>query len=138
MQNDFWDVLQQIFWHPATAYRIGGMLLLTGLLMYFRSDQRSTYRATVFIFLFGICGQIVSAILHYMGFLKPSEVLYEISTICMVMAAIRQGGFVVFRLLLPIMRLRSPQILEDLAILSAAPLLAVIGRLFLLGVVSST
>ena len=116
MQNDFWDVLQQIFWHPETAYRIGGMLLLTGLLMYFRNDQRSTYRATMFIFLFGICGQIVSAILHYMGFSKPSEVLYEISTICTVMAAIRQGGFVVFRLLLPTMRLRSPQILEDLAI----------------------
>lgn len=115
MQSDFWGSIERIFWQPETPYLIGGMLLMTGLLVYLRREDRSTYRNTLFIFLVGLAGQLAGAMLQYIEFTKPGEVLYEIGAVIIVIATIRQCGFLVFRILFPIFHLRPPQILEDLA-----------------------
>jgi small-conductance mechanosensitive channel/CRP-like cAMP-binding protein len=116
MQNNLWGEMYRIFWQPEIPYLVGAMVLLTVVLMYFRRENRETFRDTLFIFLFGLAGQAGSAAMQIMEFSKPAEVVYEVSIIVTTVAVIRQCGFLVFRLVLPGLRIHPPQILEDLVI----------------------
>jgi small-conductance mechanosensitive channel/CRP-like cAMP-binding protein len=119
MPTDTWGEMYQIFWQPEIPYLIGAIVLITVVLMYFRRETRSSYRDTLFLFLFGLAGQAGSAALQILEFSKPAAVMYEVSMFIATIAVIRQCGFLIFRLVLPGLRMRPPQILEDLVIFGA-------------------
>lgn len=111
--------MYQIFWQPEIPYLIGAMVLITALLTYSRKETSSSYRDTLFLFLFGLAGQALSAAMQILDFSKPAAILYEVSMVVATIAMIRQCGFLVFRFVLPEFRIRPPQILEDLVIFGA-------------------
>ncbi len=119
MQTDIWGEMYRLFWQPEIPYLIGAIVLVTALLMYFRRDTRSSYRDTLFLFLFGLAGQAASAAMQILELSKPAAVLYEVSMIVATIAVIRQFGFLIFRFVLPELRIHPPQILEDLVIFGA-------------------
>lgn len=119
MPTDVWGEMYRIFWQPEIPYLIGTIVLITALLMYFRPDTRSSYRDTLFLFLLGLTGQAGSAVMQILELYKPSAVVYEVSIFVTTIAVIRQFGFLVFRFVLPELRIRPPQILEDLVIFGA-------------------
>lgn len=119
MPTDIWGEIYRIFWQPEIPYLIGAIVLVTALLMYFRPETRNSYRDTLFLFLFGLAGQAGSAAMQILEFSKPAAVLYEVSMIVATIAVIRQCGFLIFRLVLPGLRMYPPQILEDLVIFGA-------------------
>jgi len=119
MPIDIWDEMYRIFWQPEIPYLIGAIVLVTALLMYFRPETRNSYRDTLFLFLFGLAGQAGSAAMQILEFSRAAAVLYEVSMVVATIAVIRQCGFVIFRLVLPGLRMYPPQILEDLVIFGA-------------------
>ena len=119
MQTDMWSEMYRVFWQPEIPYLIGSIVLITVVLMYFRKEERNSFRDTLFLFLFGLAGQAVSAAMQILELSKPAAVLYEVSMIVATIAVIRQCGFLIFRLVLPGLRMHPPQILEDLVIFGA-------------------
>jgi small-conductance mechanosensitive channel/CRP-like cAMP-binding protein len=123
--NNIWDQMYQIFWQPEIPYLIGAMVLITALLMYFRKETRGSYRDTLFLFLFGLAGQVLSAAMQILELPKPAAVVYEVSMIIATIAIIRQCGFLVFRFVLRELHIHPPQIMEDLVVFAAYVVFAI-------------
>ena len=60
MPTNMWSELYRIFWQPEIPYLIGIIVLITVVLMYFRRDERNSYRDTLFLFMLGLAGQRAS------------------------------------------------------------------------------
>ena len=73
---------------------------------------------TVFLsmFLLGIIGQLASGVLHVAGAAWAANTLHEIFIIISGLALIRLLGLVLFRVLLPLVRIMPPRILEDIVL----------------------
>ena len=84
-------------------------LILAVLLMRTRPQERSVYLNTLWLFLIGICVEMLADFFGWASAMTVSRIVAAI-------AMIRLTGFFVFRLLLPAMRRPLPRIVEDLAI----------------------
>ncbi len=107
-------------------YLVGIAVVLFVLLSRFRPTERATYRNTLAFFAFGMAGELASASVQVMGYPRIAEVLFAAFMVVTSVALIRLSGFAVFRLLLPLVRLRTPRIVEDLVLTGAYVLLALI------------
>lgn len=114
------------FLRPETPYLVGIALLLLVLLTRFRPTEKESYRNTVWLFAAGLAGQFASASVDVMQFARTGEVLLAVSTVVVSVAFVRLCGFAVFRLVLPLVRLRTPRIVEDLVITGAYAVLALV------------
>lgn len=119
------ETLRQ-FWRPEMPYLIGVAVVLFVLLSRFRPMERATYRNTLSFFFFGMAGELASALAQVMGYPRIAEVLFAAFMVVTSIALVRLGGFSVFRLLLPLVRVRAPRIVEDLVLTGAYGLLALI------------
>ncbi len=114
------------FWRPETPYLIGSALLLVALLARFRPEERTSYLNTFWLFVIGMAGKFTSVSVQVMDYPRVAEVLFAVFTVVASIAFVRLCGFTLFRLLLPLLRLRTPRIVEDLVITAAYVLLALI------------
>ncbi len=112
------------FWRPETPYLIGSVLFLVIVLARLRPLERASYYNTLALFVFGMAGQFASASAQAMDYPRAAEVLFAVFVVVTSVAVVRLGGFAVFRLLLPLVRLRTPRIVEDLVISGAYVVLA--------------
>ena len=114
------------FWRPETPYLIGSVLLLVIVLARLRPLERASYYTTLALFVFGMAGQFASASAQAMDYARAAEVLFAVFLVVTSVAVVRLCGFAVFRLLLPLVRLRTPRIVEDLVIAGAYVVLALV------------
>ena len=114
------------FWRPEMPYLIGVAVVLTLLLSRFRPQEKASYRNTLVLFVFGILGELASISVRSMDLPRIAEVLYAAFLVVTSIALVRLSGFAVFRMLLPLLRLPTPRIVEDLILTGAYVLLAII------------
>lgn len=105
------------FWGSELPYVIVIALVLTVLLLRTRPGERSSYQNTLWLFLFGILGQVGVLAAGKLGFDTAARVLDVFFRIVWTIALIRIAGFAFFRLVLPKLGKPLPRIIEDLAII---------------------
>jgi small-conductance mechanosensitive channel len=120
------DATLRELWRPETPYVIGAMLVLAVVLARLRPDERGSYFNTLWLFALGMAGRFGSAMIEIMDYPRIAEVLVAVFTVIASIAVVRLFGFALFRLILPVLRLRTPRIVEDLVITAAYALLALI------------
>jgi small-conductance mechanosensitive channel len=113
-------------WRPELPYVIGTVVVLVLLLARLRPDERGSYLNTFWLFVIGMAGRFGSAMVDHMDYPRIAEVLIAVFTVVASIAVVRLAGFALFRLVLPLVRLRTPRIVEDLVISAAYALLALI------------
>lgn len=84
-----------------------------------RPEDRRSLRNTLALALCGLAGVFAAAAMHDRGFLASSEVVREFFLVLAGLALIRLSGQFLFRVVLPLGRLRPPRILEDLVVMAA-------------------
>jgi len=104
------------FWDSEALYLTVVALLLTWALLRITPAERGVYLNTLWLFLLGIAGQAVAALLSGLDVPQAAAALHSVFRIVSVVALIRIGGFVAFRLLLPFLGRSPPRIVEDVAI----------------------
>lgn len=93
-------------------------LVVSGLLLRFRPHERTVFLNTLWLFLLGVAGQAAAWALELLGVPGAGTVVYAVFRIIAAIALIRLLGFLLFRLLMPLMRREPPRIIEDLAIVA--------------------
>ncbi|MDK2124424.1 mechanosensitive ion channel family protein [Parachitinimonas caeni] len=87
------------------------------LLMYrFRPDERRNVRLTAVFLVLGLIGYGIAQGASLMGMSRVAAIMGEVFTILLGMVIIRLWGLAIFRLLLPAIGVRVPQILEDVIV----------------------
>ena len=103
-------------WQPATPYLLGLAVLLVLLLRVSGQDRDSIYRTSL-LFLAGTAGQFLAGMIHAAGTGAVARVLFDLSLLVTGIALIRLAGMLVFRVLLPRLKLLAPRIVEDIVII---------------------
>ena len=116
----------QLFWQPETPYLAALALVLALALATLRPAERGSYLNTLWLYLAGLAGQVAAAAAVALEFARTGEVLRALFQILAYVALLRLAGFAVFRLLLPLARLRPPRIVADLFIAAAYAVLAIV------------
>ena len=114
------------FWRPETPWLLALALGLALVLAYFRPAEREAYLNTLWLFMAGLLGRFASAYADALDYPRTGEVLFAVFTIVVSVAVVRLSGFALFRLLLPLVRLRTPRIVEDLVTTAAYAVLALV------------
>jgi small-conductance mechanosensitive channel len=104
------------FWSSAAPWLALVAFAVAAALLYVRSQERSTYLNTLWLFLVGIGGEAAASLIWALNFVDAAGTVHSISRFVASIALIRLCGFGVFRLLLPLARRYPPRIVEDLAI----------------------
>ncbi|HEV7477669.1 MAG TPA: hypothetical protein VGO02_08025, partial [Burkholderiales bacterium] len=94
-------------------------LALSGVLLHTRRHERKEYQNTLWLFLFGVLGQIVAVAVHALDFPAAAAAVHMVFRVVAAIALIRLLGFVAFRLALPFAGRTPPRIVEDLTIIAA-------------------
>jgi small-conductance mechanosensitive channel/CRP-like cAMP-binding protein len=93
-------------------------LVVSGLLLRFRPQERTVVLNTLWLFLAGVLGQAAAWALDLLGVPGAGTVMHTVFRIVSAIALIRLLGFALFRLLVPLVRQEPPRIIEDLAIVA--------------------
>jgi small-conductance mechanosensitive channel/CRP-like cAMP-binding protein len=96
---------------------VAAMMALAAVLYLRRREDRASLRNTLGLCLFGFLGVMLAAALREHGLGIAASVVHEASVVLTGLALIRLVGQFVFRVLLPLVRLRPPRILEDLVVM---------------------
>jgi len=89
------------------------MLCITVLLYLYRREDRTSLLNTLGFFLVCTLGQFFSGVLFVLEFTRAATVFNEVFLIGAGIAVIRLWGLLVFRNLLPLVKLSPPRIAED-------------------------
>jgi CRP-like cAMP-binding protein/small-conductance mechanosensitive channel len=115
----FWNAVFNYFWREESALVLTMALALAALLFYFSKDDRKSLLNTLGFFLICLCGQFVSGLLHGLELERAAAVLHETFIIGGGIALIRLWGLLVFRVILPLVKLSPPRIAEDIFVIIA-------------------
>jgi len=115
----FWDTAFNYFWREESLLVLVMMLGLAFLLLHFHKAERSSIINTLGFFLACLLGQFLSGLIHAMQFEMAANVLHEAFVIGGGIALIRLWGLLVFRIILPVARLKPPRITEDIFVIMA-------------------
>ena len=128
LQTFLEDALTQ-FWRPDEPWLIvaglGLWLLLRSLLP---PGNKYVLKQTLAFFVLCILGQFGAALMHAMGWSMVAGTLSELSLIGVGIALVRFGGMLLFRTLLPRLRIETPRILEDITVIVGYGLLGLVRR----------
>jgi len=94
-------------------------LCLAFLLFHFHKDERGSILNTLGFFLACLSGQFISSLIHAMQLETAAAVLHEVFVIGGGIALIRLWGLLIFRTILPLVRLKPPRITEDIFVIIA-------------------
>ncbi len=115
----FWNTTLHFFWREETPAVLVMVLCLAVLLFHFRKDEHKGLINTLGFFLVCLLGQFASSLMHALEFTRASEILYEVFVIGAGIAVIRLWGELLFRIVLPLVRLSLPRITEDIIVIIA-------------------
>lgn len=117
--NAFFDSLLHHFWRDESPYVLVMAGALAGLLFRFRPQDRRVLTNTLGFYLLSLLGVLAAGGIHALGLAAAAGVVQEAAIIAGGIALIRLWGMLVFRVLLPWVRLTPPHILEDLLVMLA-------------------
>jgi CRP-like cAMP-binding protein/small-conductance mechanosensitive channel len=115
----FWDKMTGAFWGDESLPVLIMVLSMAMLLLHFRRDERASLVNTVGFFLICLFGQFVSGVLHALDMARAAAVTHEVFVIGAGVAVIRLWGLLVFRIVLPAVKLNPPRITEDIFVIIA-------------------
>lgn len=116
----FWNSVINFFWREESSLVLVMALSLAALLFHFHSkEERKSLVNTLGLFFVCLVGQFVSGMLHAFEFTRGAEVLHETFVIGGGIALIRLWGLLIFRLILPAIKLSPPRITEDIFVIVA-------------------
>src|SRR5271169_1069646 len=119
-EMSFWNSVIVFFWREESSLVLAMALLLAALLFHFHNkEERKGLINTVGFFFVCLAGQFVSGVLHAFEFTRGAEMLYEGFVIGGGIALIRLWGLLIFRVVLPAIRLSPPRITEDIFVILA-------------------
>ena len=115
----FWENMMGFFWSDISIPLMVMVSCLAALLAKFRREDRPSLVNTVSFFVICLFGQFVSAVLHALEHLRAADVTHEVFVIGAGIAVIRLWGLLVFRIVLPAVKLNLPRITEDIFVIIA-------------------
>lgn len=114
----FWSSVVGFFWRDESALVMVMAAVLAALLFHFHSrEERKTLVNTAGLFLVCLAGQFFSGVMHALDYMRSAEILHEVFVIGGGIAIIRLWGLLIFRVILPAMRLTPPRITEDITVI---------------------
>ncbi|MBI1886901.1 MAG: mechanosensitive ion channel [Nitrosomonadales bacterium] len=115
----FWNTVMQIFWREESLPVLLMALGIAFLLFHFLKEERKSVLNTLIFFLVCLVLQFISGLLHALQFISAAAILHEAGLIGAGIAVIRLLGLLVFRIILPLMRITPPRIAEDIFVIIA-------------------
>ena len=115
----FWDKMTGFFWGEESLPVLIMVLAMAMLLLHFRRDERASLINTVGFFFVCLFGQFVSGVLHALDMARAAAVTHEVFVIGAGVPVIRLWGLLVFRIVLPAVKLNPPRITEDIFVIIA-------------------
>ena len=116
---NFWNTTLSFFWREESPAVLVMVLAIAVLLFHFRKDERKSLFNTLGFFFACMAGQFASSLMHAMEFTRASEVLHEVFVIGAGIVIIRLWGELLFRIVLPLIKLSPPRITEDIIVIIA-------------------
>lgn len=116
----YWDTVMQFFWRQESLPVLVMTVILVFLLLHFLKlkEERSAVLNTLIFFIACLFLQFVSSLAYAFKF-AVSEILFEAAVVGAGIAVIRLWGLLVFRILLPKLRVTPPRITEDIFVIIA-------------------
>ena len=115
----FWNTAMQIFWREESLPVLLMALGIAFLLFHFLKEERKSVLNTLIFFFVCLVLQFISGLLHALQFISAAAILHEAGLIGAGIAVIRLFGLLVFRIILPRMRITPPRIAEDIFVIIA-------------------
>ncbi|MBI5660190.1 MAG: mechanosensitive ion channel [Nitrosomonadales bacterium] len=116
---NFWNNTLHYFWREESLAVLTMVASIAVLLFHLRKEDRKSLFNTLAFFVVCMVGQFASSLLHALEFTRASEVLHEVFIIGAGIAVIRLWGELVFRIVLPLVKLSPPRITEDIIVIIA-------------------
>lgn len=113
----FWNTAMQFFWREESLPVVVLTVAQAFLLLHFLKDDRKSVLNTVAFFLACLFVQFVSSLIHALQFTSAAAALHEAGLIGAGIAVIRLWGLLVFRIVLPLVRVTPPRIAEDIFVI---------------------
>jgi small-conductance mechanosensitive channel len=115
----FWETTFQFFWQEESLPVLVLALSIAFLLFHFRPEERKSVLNTLTFFFICLFLQFLSSLIHALEFHTAAAVLYETAIVGAGIAVIRLWGLLLFRIMLPMVRLSPPRIAEDVFVIIA-------------------
>ena len=109
----FLDTALAYGWRPENPYLLALAALLALLIARVPGEGRGAALRTLLLLLAGTLGQFLAGLLHALGMAAGARFLFELSLLVSGIALIRMFGMLLFRAVLPRLRLQVPRIVED-------------------------
>lgn len=116
---NIWENMMDFFWSDVSLALLFMVAFLALVLFQFRREDRPALVNTVSFFMVCLGGQFISAVLHALEHPRAADVTHEVFVIGAGIAVIRLWGLLVFRIVLPAVRLTPPRITEDIFVIIA-------------------
>ncbi len=116
---NFWNSTIDFFWGEESLPLLLTVLGIAVLLLHFRRDERASLINTLGFFVICLFGQFFSGVLHGLELARAAAVTREVFIIGAGIAVIRLWGQLVFRIVLPAVKLTPPRITEDIFVIIA-------------------
>jgi small-conductance mechanosensitive channel/CRP-like cAMP-binding protein len=113
----FWNTAMQFFWREESLPVLVMTISLVFLLLHFHRENRKSVLNTLAFFLACLFVQFVGSLIHAMQFVSAASVLHEAGLIGAGIAVIRLWGLLLFRIVLPLVRVTPPRIAEDIFVI---------------------
>lgn len=114
-----WAAMLQHAGHHGLGWLLPAVALMALVLLRAVPEARRSLFNTLLLFGASLAGLLLSALLLAGGFGTAAVSLRELFLLVEGMAVIRLAGLLLFRWLLPLLRLAPPRILEDMAVIAA-------------------
>ena len=107
----------QFFWREESLPVLAMAFLLALLLLHFLKEKRQGVLNTLMFFFACMVMLFVSGVLFALQFSNAAELLHEVGVVGAGIALIRLWGWLLFRIVLPAVRLNPPRIAEDVFVI---------------------
>ena len=115
----FWNTAMQFFWREESLPILVTTLAMAFLLFHLLKEDRKSVLNTLVFFVACLALQFISGLIHAMQFASIAAVFHETGLIGAGIAVIRMVGLLIFRIVLPRIRVTPPRITEDIFVIIA-------------------
>ncbi len=115
----FWNTTLNFFWRDGSFAVLVMVLGLALLLLHFHKNERKSVFNTLVFFFVCLIGQFVSSVMHALEFTRAAGMLHEVFVFGAGVALIRLWVQLLFRIVLPLVKLSPPRIAEDIVVIIA-------------------